>query len=130
MATYLLDTNVIIHLLRGQKNRAELLEDLVGQGHTLASCPVTLAEVYAGMRPREERATRALMSSLEFLPMTSAVAEHAGLLKRDYAQKGLTLTLADAMIAATAIGSRCILMTENAKDFPMKNLVLYPLTGA
>jgi len=52
------------------------------------------------------------------------------LLKRDYGQKGTTLTVADATIAAVALVHELTLMTDNVKDFPMKELALYPLPVA
>jgi predicted nucleic acid-binding protein len=48
-------------------------------------------------------------------------------LKRDHAKKGITLSLTDTMIAAVAIHNRLTLITDNTKDFRMKELVLYPL---
>ena len=54
MATYLLDTSVIIDALNDKRGRREFLLGLVRQGHLLACCPVNVTEVYAGMRPKEE----------------------------------------------------------------------------
>ena len=59
--------------------------------------------------------------------MTWPVARLAGLLKRDHARKGVVITVADATIAAVAIAHQLTLMTDNIKDFPMKELTLYPL---
>jgi len=127
MATYLLDTNVIIHVLRGRKNRINLLADLLDSGHLLASCPITISEIYAGMKPTEENRTRAFIESLQFLPMSAEIAADAGIMKRDYALRGQTLSLSDAAIAATAIAHRCILVAENTKDFPMPRLSIHPM---
>jgi predicted nucleic acid-binding protein len=127
MATYLVDTNVIIHVLRDQKGRRNLLKQLLEQDHLLASCPITITEVYAGMNQKEQNKTSELMNSLQFLPTTVQIAEQAGLLKRDYGRKGVTLSLPDATIAATAIANGCTLLTENSKDFPMPDLALHPL---
>jgi len=55
------------------------------------------------------------------------VARLAGLLKRDYGRKGTTLSVADTTIAAVALVHELTLMTDNVKDFPMKDLSLYPL---
>ena len=93
----------------------------------MACCPVNIAEVYAGMRPKEEAATEALLRTLEYYHITWPVARLAGLLKRDHGRKGVTLTLADTTIAAVAIFHELTLITDNAKDFPMKELSLYPL---
>ena len=51
----------------------------------------------------------------------------AGLMRRDYAKKGTTLTTADTTIAAVALVNGLALLTDNVKDFPMKELALYPL---
>ena len=128
MATYLLDTNIIIDALNGKKNRSGFLLDLAeSQGHTLATCPVNIAEVYAGMRPAEAQRTRYLLQSLQLLPITFAAAELAGSLKYDYGKKGVTLSLTDAIIAAVAIQNQVALITGNVRHFPMKELALYPL---
>jgi predicted nucleic acid-binding protein len=128
VATYLLDTSVIIDAINGKRNRNQLLREFTEQqDHILACCPVNVAEVYAGMRPSEERLTMAVLHSLRYFPITFAIAELAGLLKRDYGKKGVTLSLSDAMIAATAIHNGLVLLTDNVKDFPMKELLLYPL---
>src|SRR5436309_6945893 len=99
MAIYLLDTNIIIDALNEKRNRNQFLLGLAEQqGHTLACCPINVAEVYAGMRPKEEPHTRALLQSLQLYPITFPVAELAGLLKRDHAKKGVTISLTDALI--------------------------------
>jgi predicted nucleic acid-binding protein len=55
------------------------------------------------------------------------VARLAGELKRDFSKKGATLSVTDSLIAAVAIDYQLALLTDNTKDFPMKNLKLYPL---
>jgi predicted nucleic acid-binding protein len=127
MASYLLDTNVIIDVFNGKRGRRDLLLNLVRQGHLLACCPINVTEVYAGVRPQEEEATEQFLRSLEYYALTWPVARLAGLLKRDFGRKGTTLTLADTTIAAVALIYELTLMTDNVKDFPMSNLALYPL---
>jgi len=127
MTTYLLDTSVIIDAINGKKGRRELLRSLVLSGGTLACCPINIAEIYAGMRPNEELATSRFLRSLELYPLTFAVSEVAGALKRDYAKAGRTLYLGDVLIAATALQNKLSLLTDNVKDFPMPDLSLFPL---
>jgi predicted nucleic acid-binding protein len=127
MATYLLDTSVIIDAINDKKGRRQFLRDLIGNGNTLACCPINIAEVYAGLRPHEEPHTKVFLHSLEFYSLTAPVAELAGTLKRDYGKKGKTLNLGDVLIAATALHNGLSLLTDNIKDFPMKELFLYPL---
>ena len=128
MKSLLLDTNIIVDVLRKRNERHLLVDHLLDQGQPLASCPTTLTEIYAGMRPSEEKPTRAFMKSLLFLAITEDIAEQAGRLKAQYAKRGKTLSFQDASIAAVCIAYGCTLVTENAKDFPIPDLQLYPLS--
>jgi predicted nucleic acid-binding protein len=127
VASYLLDTSVIIDALNDKRNRRNLLLDLLRQGHLLACCSVNVTEVYAGLRPKEEKATEEFLRSLEYYHVTWPVSRLAGLLKRDHARKGVAITVSDATIAAVALAHQLTLLTDNVKDFPMKELALYPL---
>lgn len=127
MSTYLLDTNVIIDILNDKKGRRALLLDLLNQGHVLGCCPINVSEIYAGLRPREETATEEFLQSLQYFDITWPIARRAGLLKRDYSKKGKTLTISDATIAAVALQHKVTLITANVRDFPMKELTIYPL---
>jgi predicted nucleic acid-binding protein len=127
MATYLLDTGVIIDALNGKRSREHVLKGLLQQGHLLACCSINVTEVYAGLRPQEETRTRELLESLQYFPISWPVARLAGLLKRDYARKGITLATTDATIEATAIHHQLTLITDNLEHYPMKELSIYPL---
>jgi predicted nucleic acid-binding protein len=124
---FLLDTTVLLDALRARQNRRSLLAELVAGGHVLATAAINIGEVYAGMRRGEESRTEAFLSSLDCYPLTGAIARRAGLLKSAWAQKGRTLSLADMMVAATALEHGLSLMTDNRKDFPLPELTLYPL---
>ena len=127
MATYFLDTSVIIDALNNKRGRRDLLLDLLRQGHLLACCAINVAEVFAGLRPKEEKTTEEFLRSLEYYHITWPVARLAGLLKRDRRKKGIMVSIADATIAAVAIAHELPLLTDNVKDFQMKDLTLYPL---
>jgi predicted nucleic acid-binding protein len=123
----MLDTNIIVDALRKRNERHVLLEKLLDDGRPLASCPITVTEIYAGMRPAEERPTRAFMRGLLFFSVTEEIAEQAGRLKAQFASRGKTISFQDASIAAVCITYGCTLLTANIKDFPMPELQLYPL---
>ncbi len=123
----LLDTTVLLDVLRARQNRGSLLAELVAGGHVLATAAINIGEVYAGMRPGEELRTEAFLSSLECYPINGAIARRAGSLKSSWARKGRTLSLVDMMIAATALEHSLGLMTDNRKDFPLPDLTFYPL---
>ena len=123
----LLDTSILIDVLRRKKLRNEWLAGLVRNGHTLATTTLNIAEIYAGMRPAEESRTEALLGGLQVHELNGTSARLAGRFNNTWARKGHTLSLADAMVAAIAIEHGCALLTDNRKDFPMTEVQLYPL---
>jgi predicted nucleic acid-binding protein len=123
----LLDTSVLIDVLRFRNQRRELLAELVRGGHTLSTTTLNVAELYAGMRPAEEAATEALLSGLDVYELNGVSARLAGKLKAAWARKGRTLALSDTIVAAIAAKRNCALFTDNRKDFPMQEVQLYPL---
>src|SRR5262249_43196308 len=54
MPKYLLDSDVVIEWLRGNGRVVAWVRDRDAAGDFLAWSPVSIAEVYAGVRPREE----------------------------------------------------------------------------
>lgn len=127
MSIYLLDTSVIIDALNRKRGRRQLLESLVAAGDTLACSAITITEIYAGIRPRELEMTERFLDSLEHHAVDTDLARFAGVLKNEWAAKGRTLGVADVIIAATALAHDLVLMTDNARDFPMPELALYAL---
>jgi predicted nucleic acid-binding protein len=123
----LLDTSVLIDILRIQHGRKELLRALAEEGHHMATTAVNVAEVYSGVRAGEERRTIELMESLECYAIDAAVGEHAGRLKCIWAKRGHVLALPDVCVAAVAIEQGFALLTDNRRHFPMPELKLYPL---
>ena len=115
----------MIDVLRRRNGRRELLAELVRAGHTLATTALNIAEVYGGMRPGETAPTEAFLGELECHDLTGSGARLAGRLKNEWRQKGCTLTLADTVVAAVARERKCVLLTDNRKDFPMPEVKLY-----
>jgi predicted nucleic acid-binding protein len=124
---YLLDSGIIIDVLNGKRGRLELTQQLIRQGAILASCPTTITEVYAGMRPEEAVKTERLLRSLKFFPLTWEISKQAGDLLCHWRLKGRTLSLPDTTIASVALANRMVLITANHKDFPMAEINLHPL---
>jgi predicted nucleic acid-binding protein len=65
MATFLLDTSVIIDSINGKRNRDQLLKGLLQEGHLLACCPINVTEIYADLRAHQETRTLDLLESLK-----------------------------------------------------------------
>ena len=123
----LLDTSVLIDVLRLRHGRRDWLAQLARGGHSLSTTTLNVAELYASMRPEEETQTEALLAVLESYEVNGTDARVAGKLKSSWARKGRTLTLDDAIIAAITMERGCALVTDNRRDFPMPEVQLYPL---
>ncbi|MGH9589464.1 MAG: type II toxin-antitoxin system VapC family toxin [Terracidiphilus sp.] len=121
----LLDTTVLIDLLRHQKEAVAQVRELALRGFALAICPITVAELYAGMRKGEEQSTEELISAFQWLPLSRDVARKAGEIVAAKRRAGRTHALDDMMIAATAIHYGYSLLTENRKDFAVQGIQLY-----
>ena len=124
MATYLLDTSVIVDALNGKRGREALLAGLLRQGNTLACCAINVAEVYAGMRPHEAEDTDELLSSFGYYDIDWEIAKRAGAIKFQQARRGRALSLADTIIAAVALSNDLTLITDDAKGYPIPGLRL------
>jgi predicted nucleic acid-binding protein len=124
MSDYLADTTVLIDYLNGRLHVRSLLQQLLGATHRLCCCDATIGEVYGGMRPHERRRTEGLHMGLSYLPSSRAIAERAGTWRFEYRQTGVTIGLADALIAATAQAHGAVLLTANMRHFPFPDVVV------
>jgi predicted nucleic acid-binding protein len=117
----------LVETARNRRGRRELLAELARREHGLATTSLNVAEVFAGMRKEEKTQTEAFLGALDCYTLTRTAGQLAGTLKSQWARKGRTLTIADAIVAAIAVEHDCILMTDNRKDLPMPELEYYPL---
>ena len=116
--TVLVDTSVLIDVLRGEPAAAAVLRGARESGLLHAS-EVTRLEVLSGMRAREEDATRALFRAFVWHPVDEKIAEIAGELGRQWLPGNRGIDSADLAIAATAIALEAQVFTRNIKHFPM-----------
>jgi predicted nucleic acid-binding protein len=123
MRSLLLDSCVLIDYLR---DRPEAVAYLEGLDRKPLISALTVAELYAGVREGRERTVlNALTAGLEVVAVDRAIAERGGLLRRDYGRSH-GVGVVDAIIAATAIAQGAVLVTRNAKHFPMVEDLVVP----
>ncbi len=124
---YVIDTDIIIWVLRGIKKYEEYLQNLKDKA-TLSISTVTIAEVYKNIYASEIIKTEMVLTEFQAWDVTPLVAKQAGLYFQQYSKKLKNLSLPDCLIAATANVNEATLVSLNTKHFPMKDIkVLKPL---
>jgi len=119
----LLDSDILIWYLRGRESIRDWLHKLSKRDVPCCSA-LSVTEVVAGMRPKEEPATRDFLQALRVIDVDRSIAWHAGELIGSYARRGITLDFVDATIAATCLRHRLVLATSNVKHYPIRGLRL------
>ena len=102
-----------------------MMQNALQLGFDLCTSVVSVSEVFAGLRAGEQAGATALLRTLRWIPVTGEIAVLAGELRRHYSRQGITLALADMLIAATAISTEAYLATSNRKHFPMSEVSFY-----
>jgi hypothetical protein len=113
----ILDSDVIIEVLRGNPATVGWLRKQRAAGAALAYSPVSRAEIRAGSRARERRAIASLFGSLTAIRIDASTGELAGELLAKYARSH-GVQMGDALIAASALESAHDLATFNVKHYP------------
>jgi predicted nucleic acid-binding protein len=123
----LIDTDVLIDYLR---NRQEAVAYLESAPEPLLISVVTIAELYAGVKEGTERTKLdVFITAFEIATLDFAIAIAGGLYRRQY-HKSHNVSLADALIAATAEQYQAKLVTLNSKHFPMMKDIVVPYVKA
>lgn len=118
MARVLLDTTVLIDVLRGRTAGGRLMA-LRDTGDSPYTSALNVEEIFRGVLPGEAEAAELLIDGLRVVPIGKAEGRRAGEWRRDHATRGITLSQADCLIAAAAVSIGGVLCTGNPKDFPM-----------
>ena len=120
MLRYLLDTNIVIYVI---KNKPISALQLFNQhaGHMCISA-VTLAELLHGAEKsnaptRSLRVVEDFCSRLEVLPYGAKAAQHYGNIRSTLEKRGQTIGVNDLHIAAHTRSEGLTLVTNNVREF-------------
>lgn len=105
-APVLVDSNILIDLLRGSRRAIATLEPLLDRSISI----VTWIELMSGPH-QSESAIIAVLNDFGLLPLTSEIAHAAAVVRREH-----RLKLPDAVIVATARVHDRVLLTRDRKD--------------
>lgn len=122
MAAVLLDTAVVVDVLRGRAGTLQRVQQLRAAGDQPYVCAVTVEEAVRGLRAGEEEGAERLFAGLRTAPLSQREGWVAGGWRREFGLNGVTLSQADCLIAAAALALGGRLATGNPKHFPMVEL--------
>ena len=116
----LADTNVISEFVKRTPD-AQVMRWLQSVD-LLAVSAVTLEEANFGLAWQPNTRKLALFNALvqrlhAVYPITAAIAQRCGVLRGQFQAQGITRSVPDMLIAATAIEHQLVLATRNVRDF-------------
>ncbi len=117
---YALDSNVIIHAMKGMGRVADRLTRTSPAEIGIPS--VVLYELeFAALRspdpPRRQRDLERLIGAISILPFDDRAAGRATSLRYDMEKAGIPIGPIDTLIAGTALAHGAKLVTHNTRDF-------------
>ena len=117
----ILDTDITIDFLRRREYAQKLLKSWAEEG-LMAISTLTHLEIYQGMKTGEEELTNAFLDGLISVAVDIPIARRAGTMLGGLRSKGMTIGIADAIIAATALQFGAPLLTNNIEHYPFPDL--------
>ena len=121
----LIDSDILIEVSRGRDAAILSRWEELSRSETVPLCsPVTVAELWHGARPQEQKLLRGLFAVVMCIAIDLEIGELAGDYLRLYA-KSHHVELGDALIAATAFLHKAQLWTRNRRHYPMKEIAFY-----
>lgn len=118
-----LDSTVLIDALRGYP-ASDRIRSLRRSGAQLWVSPISIEEIWRGLREVEEPSAAKLINALRVAPIDRTAAMMAGAWRRDHAMAGTTLHQANCLIAASTVRISGRLATGNPTDFPMPEVAV------
>jgi predicted nucleic acid-binding protein len=122
----LLDTDVIINLLKKHPETVERFIELSEHGTIFLLSPIVIAEIYAGAFKHEHPQIETFLSLCQPLTLDGEVARMTGHYANRYRKAFQGISLEDYFLAATARQQHCPLWTGNRKHYPMDDIDLFP----
>lgn len=119
MLRYLLDTNIVIYVLK--QRPVEVLSTFNANASRMAISTITLAELLHGAEKSSRisdnlAAVEDFCSRLEVLPYDAKAAQHYGAIRAALEKQGQTIGVNDLHIAGHARSAGLVLVTNNVGE--------------
>ena len=124
MARYLVDTSVLIDYSKFYEPARNWLQRVIDSDDDVGTCSVIVAEFMSGIRPQDREDWDEVLANMAYWDIAYETATQAGYYRYVLARQGIQLQTPDALIAAVAKEQSAILVTNNARDFPMTDIDL------
>lgn len=121
MTKVLLDTDVVINILKKKEETLRKINTF--KGCEFYICPIVIAEVYAGVRPKEMAQIETLFGYFKTIDINSEIGLLTGKYANEFRKAFNGISLENFMIAGTAKHYNLALWTYNKKHYPMSDLV-------
>jgi predicted nucleic acid-binding protein len=117
VASYLLDTTLLVDYVNGDPSAAQTVDGLFSEAADLFTCGVVTCEALSGGNEEERRLLGVLLDALEHVATDPAAARWAAASRREGRARPPSRSLADALIAGVAWRMNATIVTRNSQDF-------------
>ncbi len=118
---FLPDTNALISYFEGKEPDKNFLTELIAKEELFIS-PVVVAELRPRTNTDDQKKLNDLIGSGTVIPIDLEIGFMAGQYREQFSKKTKKVYLLDCLIAATCKAHDLALITNNLKDYPMKDI--------
>ncbi len=118
---YLPDTNIFILALKGQQPEALFLQKAISR-KKLAISTIVIGEFYSLSSDEENLKFERILKQFPVLIVDEEVSKIAGEYRKQFLRKSKRIFLLDCLVAAQAKIHGLKVVTNNMKDFPMRDI--------
>jgi hypothetical protein len=119
----LIDSDVLIDHLRKEKQALRFLAAELENNSLIFVSVISRVEILAGIRKGEDAIVNSLFEILTPVNVDISIADRAGEYLRKYSRSH-SMSIGDALIAATSKEMSLTLITRNVKHYPMQDITI------
>ena len=119
----LIDSDVLIDHLRKEKQALRFLAAELEKNSLIFVSVISRVEILAGIRKGEDAIVNSLFEILIPVNVDISIADRAGEYLRKYSRSH-SMSIGDALIAATSKEMSLTLITRNVKHYPMQDITI------
>jgi len=107
------DTDALIDYLQGRAPMADRVALELQHGQLRTTAVARFELLASASSPRQERLITELLGALPCLLLDTAAADRGAQIRRELEQGGITISMADCLVAGITLESKGVLLTRN-----------------